>query len=104
MKAGLLSALLNFSEGKAPDYPTESLNENETDWRWIMKPVMPLYEVKYHGKEEWEEISEVDLMQKLHETFDRVTPFIQLMIEGKQVLTPEAVYRLKVQDKAKFST
>ena len=34
-------------------------------------------------------------------TFKTVTPVIQQMIEGKQVITPEAVYRLK--GKSKFS-
>ena len=64
---------------------------------------MPQYEVRYYDNAEWEEISEIELMQKLHETYDRVTPAIQQMIEGKHVMTPEAVYRLKDQEKAKLS-
>ena len=60
-----------------------------------MKFAMPLYEVKYHKNNQWEELSEIQLLHKLVETFDRVTPAIQQMIEGKQVLTLEAVYRLK---------
>lgn len=63
---------------------------------------MPLYEVRYDDKIEWEEISEIDLMQRLSDTYDRVCPVIQKMIEGKQVLSPEAVYRLKRQDDVKF--
>jgi len=62
-----------------------------------MKSAMPLYEVRYHGKENWENISDIDLMQKLHETFDRVIPAIQKILEGDLLLTPEAVYRLKSQ-------
>ena len=67
-----------------------------------MSFAMPLYEVRRHGDLEWEEISEIDLMQRLHESYDRVTPAIQQMIEGKQVLTPEAVYRLKGQGNVQF--
>jgi hypothetical protein len=31
-------------------------------------------------------------MQRLNESYDRVTPAIQQMIEGKQVLTPETFF------------
>jgi len=60
-----------------------------------MKFAMPLYEVRYHHSEEWEELTEIQLLQKLVETYDRVTPAIQQLIEGKEVLTVEAVFRLK---------
>lgn len=58
---------------------------------------MPLYEVRYDDKIEWEEISEIDLMQRLHETYDRVTPAIQQMIEGEQVLLQKLFTGLKVR-------
>ena len=56
---------------------------------------MPQYEVRNFNTAKWKDISEIDIMQKLHEPFDRVTPAIQQMIEGEQVLTQYAVYRLK---------
>lgn len=56
---------------------------------------MPSYEVKYHDKNEWEAISETKVLAKLQETYDRVTPAIQDMMDGKQVLTPQAVFRIK---------
>ena len=56
---------------------------------------MPQYEVRFHDNTQWEEISEVNIMQKLSDTYDRVAPAIQQMIEGQRVMTPEAVYRLK---------
>ena len=59
---------------------------------------MPQYEVRFHDNAQWEEISELNIMQKLSDTFDRVTPAIQQMIEGQQVMTPEAVYQLKNQN------
>jgi hypothetical protein len=57
---------------------------------------MPLYEVRYHGREEWEEISDVELMERLYKTYKRVTPAIKEMINGKEVQTSDAVYRLKL--------
>ena len=68
-----------------------------------MKARMSLYEVRYHDKEIWEDITEIDLMQKLHETFVRVIPAIQKLLEGDLLLTPDAIYRLKVRGKAKIT-
>lgn len=58
---------------------------------------LPLYEAKYNEKEEWKQISEVELMAELYKVFDKVTPAIKEMIEGKEIDTPEAVYRLKIK-------
>ena len=61
--------------------------------------IMPQYEVKYHGEDRWQDISEFKVIDDLFKTFKTATPVIQQMIEGKQVITPEAVYRLKGQSK-----
>ena len=58
---------------------------------------LPLYEAKYNEKEEWKEISEVELMAGLYRAFEKVTPALKEMIEGKEIDTPEAVYRLKIK-------
>jgi len=58
---------------------------------------MPRYEVRYEENEDWEEISEFDLMNGLYKLFHRVTPAIKEMINGNELRTPEAVYRLKWQ-------
>ncbi|MBW2429490.1 MAG: hypothetical protein JRF56_11060 [Deltaproteobacteria bacterium] len=57
---------------------------------------MPLYEVRYHDREEWEEISDIELMERLYKTYKRVTPAIKEMINGKEIQTSDAVYRLKL--------
>jgi hypothetical protein len=64
---------------------------------------MPTYEVKYHDKKEWEKISESRVLGKLQESFGRVTPVIQKMIDGKQVLTPNAAFRIKGFDGVPFT-
>ena len=58
---------------------------------------LPLYEAKYIEKDEWQEISEVELMEELYKVFQKVTPAIKEMIEGKEIDTPAAVYRLKIK-------
>jgi len=58
---------------------------------------LPLYEAKYNEKEEWKEISEVELMEGLYKVFEKVTPAIKEMIDGKEIDTPAAVYRLKIK-------
>ena len=53
------------------------------------------YEVWYFDKTEWEKISEVEVLESLLDTFVRVTPALRDMIQGKQVTTPDAIYRIK---------
>ena len=67
-----------------------------------MKATMPLYEVRYHNKENWEDITDMDLMQKLHEAYVRVIPAFQMLLEGDLLLTSDAIYRLKVRGKNKI--
>ena len=58
---------------------------------------MPLYEAKYHEKDEWLEISELTLMDQLYRTYTKITPAIKEMILGKEVETPHGTYRLKMK-------
>ncbi len=58
---------------------------------------MPRYETRYNENEEWKEISELELMDGLYKIYHRVTPAIKEMIEGKELRTPDAFYRLKWQ-------
>jgi hypothetical protein len=64
---------------------------------------MPSYEVKYRDKNEWEEISEINVLGSLHEVYSQVAPMIQEMIDGKQVPTPNAVYRIRGYEDVNFS-
>ena len=58
---------------------------------------MPRYEVRYTENGEWVEISDLDFMDGLYKSYRRVTPAIKEMIHGKELRTPDAVYRLKWQ-------
>ena len=59
--------------------------------------ILPLYEAKFNEKEDWEEITEIQLMDGLYRIYKKVTPAIKKMIEGKEIITPEAVFRLKMK-------
>ena len=63
----------------------------------MLKFAMPLYEAKYNEKDEWMEISELTLMDQLYRTYPKVTPAIKEMIMGKEVETPDGIYRLKLK-------
>lgn len=59
---------------------------------------MPKYECKYHDKEGWEDISEIDLLGDLAKSNEGITFAIQQIIDGGRVLTSKAVYRLKLKE------
>ena len=65
---------------------------------------MPRYEVRYYANEEWIEISDLEFMDDLYRLYRRVTPVIKEMVNGKELRTPEAVYRLKWQRKNRQMT
>ena len=60
--------------------------------------ILPIYEVKYLEKDEWIEISDLELVDQLYRTYRRVTPAIKQMMMGKKVETPNGIYRLKLKD------
>jgi hypothetical protein len=57
---------------------------------------MPQYEVRYSEDGDWNDISELALMDELYKTFDKVTPAVKEMIMGKEVKTPYGFFRLKM--------
>ena len=60
-----------------------------------MKFEMPQYEARSHDRQEWNEISEIELMDGLYKIYRKVSPAIKEMIMGKEVETPDAIYRLR---------
>ena len=53
------------------------------------------YEVKYSGENQWKVISEKTCMEVLVDSFDPLTPVIAEMLNGQEIETPDAIYRLK---------
>lgn len=60
-----------------------------------MQIEMPRYEVRNIGGDQWEDISEKNFMEMLVEIFDKVSPVMADILHGKEVITPNAIYRLK---------
>jgi hypothetical protein len=56
---------------------------------------MPKYEVKNVDGGRWEDISEKTIMEILVDIFDQVTPIMTDIQQGKEVITPYGIYRLK---------
>jgi hypothetical protein len=56
---------------------------------------MPCYEFWCCDRNEWKEISETEIMNKLYKIYKRVTPAISDMIHGKELQTPDGLYRLR---------
>ena len=56
---------------------------------------MPRYEVKNNEGDNWKELSELELMDELYKTYDKVSPAIKEMIMGKEVKTHHGIFRLK---------
>ena len=56
---------------------------------------MPCYEAKYFPEKDWEEISDIELMDGLYKIYNKITPVIKEMMEGKEIQIADAAYRLK---------
>ena len=56
---------------------------------------MSQFQVKYPDADGWKEISENRVLGKLVDEFDRITPIIIQMVQGKQIITTDGVFRMK---------
>ena len=56
---------------------------------------MSQFQVKYSDEDGWKEISENKVLGKLVGEFDRVTPIIIQMVQGKQIITSDGTFRMK---------
>ncbi len=55
---------------------------------------MPCYEIRYFKSDDWQEISDIQLMEELYKIYTRATPAIKKMLGGKVLQTPDASFRL----------
>ena len=56
---------------------------------------MSQFQVKFPNDDDWKEISESKVLAKLVDQFDRVTPVIIQMVQGKEIITTEGIFRMK---------
>ena len=53
------------------------------------------YEFKVFNSDDWQRIPEKLVLEKLVDIFDPLTPLLAEMIQGKEVITPEGIFRMK---------
>ena len=53
------------------------------------------YEFKDSNGDSWQKVSETFVLEKLADVFDPLTPLLSEMLQGKEVITSEGVFRMK---------
>ena len=53
------------------------------------------YEFKISNSDAWQRVPEKLVLEKLVDVFDPLTPLLAEMIQGKEVTTPEGIFRMK---------
>ena len=53
------------------------------------------YEFKESNGDSWRKVSETIVLEKLVDVFDPLTPLLSEMLQGKEVITSEGVFRMK---------
>ena len=53
------------------------------------------YEVMHSNGDGWKDVSEKIAMDRLSDCYDQVSPVLQDMFQGKEIHTPDAVFRVK---------
>ena len=55
---------------------------------------LPQYEMRYANNGDWVSISERSALESLLDNFDRVSPIIDEMLQGKEIHIQNSVYRI----------
>ena len=53
------------------------------------------YEFKDSNSGDWQEVSEIIALGKLADEYDRLTPLLSEMLQGKEIITAEGIFRMK---------
>ena len=54
------------------------------------------FEVKHLDAKNWRYISEVAALELLHDKYHRITPILSQMLQGKEITTPDGIFRIRV--------
>ncbi len=60
-----------------------------------MQFMLSQYEFKDSNSDDWQKVSETFVLEKLVDIFDPLTPLLSEMVQGKEVITSEGVFRMK---------
>jgi hypothetical protein len=53
------------------------------------------YEFKDPNSDDWQRVSEKFVLEKLVDVFDPLTPLLSEMVQGKEVITAEGIFRMR---------
>lgn len=53
------------------------------------------YEFKNFNSDDWQKVSEKFVLEKLVDVLDPLTPSLAAMLQGKEIITPEGIFRMK---------
>jgi hypothetical protein len=53
------------------------------------------YGFKDSNSDDWQEISEISVLKKLADVYDRLTPLLSEMLQGKEIITAGGIFRMK---------
>ena len=56
---------------------------------------MSRFQMKYLDGDDWKEVPEIDVLEKLLDEFGRVAPSVTQMIQGREINTAECIFRMK---------
>ena len=56
---------------------------------------LPVYELKYSEKKDWNTVSENSALKNLLDNFEQITPIINEMLHGKEINTQRGIFRIK---------
>ena len=56
---------------------------------------LPKYELRYSKAKDWHEVSEQAALKDLFSSFERITPLISEMLQGKEINTQRGTFRIK---------
>jgi len=53
------------------------------------------YEIKHIEMDGWIPVSEANALELLQDNFSKITPIIAEMLQGKEIVLPEGILRIK---------
>jgi hypothetical protein len=60
-----------------------------------MEIALTEFEVRYFGEDHWQKVSEINVLKQLADKFGKVSPIVTEMLKGKEIVTSNAIYRIK---------
>ena len=58
-----------------------------------MNNVIARYQIRESEKDTWEDVSESTVLEMLSTRFDRLTPILSELLQGKEIITAHECYR-----------